>query len=98
MLVSGGFAQSNLARQVAAAGASLGIPVVLIIAAEEDEAPQGNLLLDYLLGAEVRRVRVEVMSQLPDGMRTAAEELRGAGRRPDVVTGYEPLGMAGYVN
>lgn len=47
-------AQSNFCRATAAAGARLGIRVGLLLRGSADDALQGNLLLDRLLGAELR--------------------------------------------
>ncbi len=46
--------QSNFCRATAAAGAKLGIRVGLLLRGTGDEVLQGNLLLNRLLGAEVR--------------------------------------------
>ena len=51
-LVTTGAAQSNHARLTAAAGARLGLSVVLVLAGREEE-PVGNLLLDGLFGATI---------------------------------------------
>lgn len=96
-LVSEGAAQSNHARITAAAAAIAGLRCVLVLDARHGSDIAGNLLLDYLLGAEVRVV--------PDKpARTAAvtrvaEELRAAGERPYVIPtgGSVPLGAAAYV-
>jgi len=95
-LVTAGAAQSNHARQTAAATAKFGLACVLVLRGEEPPQVQGNLLLDRILGAEVVWVGdiplVEAMSQ-------AAEELRVAGHRPYVVPygGSNPIGASGYV-
>ncbi len=49
-------AQSNFCRATAAAGAKLGIKVGLLLRGTGQEELQGNLLLDTLLGAELRFV------------------------------------------
>jgi L-cysteate sulfo-lyase len=53
VVVTTGAPQSNHARLTAAAGARLGIGVVLVLAGEEPRVHRGNLLLDQLFGAEV---------------------------------------------
>ena len=55
-LITAGAAQSNHARQTAAAAAKFGLERVLVLRGEEPPQMQGNLLLDRLLGAEVRPV------------------------------------------
>ncbi|MFI8568584.1 pyridoxal-phosphate dependent enzyme [Rhodococcus sp. NPDC078407] len=52
-LVTSGAAQSNHARLTAAAGARLGLDVVLVLAGEPDPADSGNIVLDGLLGARI---------------------------------------------
>jgi D-cysteine desulfhydrase len=103
-LITAGAAQSNHARQTAAAAAKSGLACVLVLRSPEPvegegrEPPQaqGNLLLDRLLGAEVvwagDRPLAEAMAQV-------AEELRAVDRRPYVVPygGSNPIGASGYV-
>src|SRR5438094_835236 len=55
-IIKGAAVQSNDCRQTAAAGAKLGLKVYLVLKERHDRAdgqPQGNFLLDKLLGAEV---------------------------------------------
>lgn len=95
-LVTAGAAQSNHARQTAAAAAKFGLDRVLVLRGEEPPQVQGNLLLDRLLGAEVRWAG---STPLPEAMAQVAQELRAAGRRPYVVPygGSNPIGASGYV-
>jgi L-cysteate sulfo-lyase len=95
-LITGGAAQSNHARQTAAAAAKFGFACRLVLRGEAPVRVQGNLLLDRLLGAEVNwageRPLAGVMAQV-------AEDLRATGRRPYVVPygGSNPIGASGYV-
>jgi D-cysteine desulfhydrase family pyridoxal phosphate-dependent enzyme len=95
-LVTGGAAQSNHARQTAAAAAKFGLASSLVLRGEEPSEMQGNLLLDRLLGAEViwagERPLAEAMAQV-------AEELRASGRCPYIIPygGSNPSGATGYV-
>jgi D-cysteine desulfhydrase family pyridoxal phosphate-dependent enzyme len=95
-LVTGGAAQSNHARQTAAAAAKFGFACTLVLRGEGPSRVQGNLLLDRLLGAEVvwagERLLAEAMAQV-------AEDLRSVGRRPYVVPygGSNSVGASGYV-
>ena len=76
---------SNSARQTAAAANRLGLKYVLVLVGERPpDPPQGNLLLDRLLGAEIH-FAPDVPAQ-QETMRRLAEELRAAGRRPYVMT------------
>src|SRR5262249_55771037 len=55
-IINGAAVQSNDCRQTAAAGAKLGLRVYLVLKERRDHpaaTPQGNFLLDNLLGAEV---------------------------------------------
>jgi 1-aminocyclopropane-1-carboxylate deaminase/D-cysteine desulfhydrase-like pyridoxal-dependent ACC family enzyme len=56
VLVTGANIQSNWSRQAAAAAARLGIPIILILRNTDMQEIQGNVLLDYWLGADVRFV------------------------------------------
>lgn len=95
-LITGGAAQSNHARQTAAAAAKFGLVCTLVLRGEAPAQVQGNLLLDRLLQAEVtwagERPLAEAMAQVAEG-------LRAAGRRPYVVPygGSNPIGASGYV-
>src|SRR5678809_379729 len=55
-LITCGGLQSNHARATAAAGAALGLPVVLVLNGHSPQAPTGNTRLDFLFGADVRYV------------------------------------------
>ena len=95
-LITGGAAQSNHARQTAAAAAKFGLERVLVLRGNEPSQTRGNLLLDRLLGAEVVWAGEK---PLPKVMGQVAEELRAAGRQPYVVPygGSNPIGASGYV-
>jgi 1-aminocyclopropane-1-carboxylate deaminase/D-cysteine desulfhydrase-like pyridoxal-dependent ACC family enzyme len=95
-LITGGAAQSNHCRQTAAAAAACGLACHLVLGGEAPSVPEGNLLLDQLLGAvthwtgEFRRGE-----RIPE----IAESLRSAGRKPYVVPygGSNTTGAAGFV-
>lgn len=66
--------QSNSARQTVAACNKLGLDTILVLEGEKPNAVQGNLLMDYLLGAEVHFARTrdeqrEMLDALADGVR-----------------------------
>jgi L-cysteate sulfo-lyase len=94
-LITCGAAQSNHARQTAAAAAKFGLAGTLVLRGEEPPQTRGNLLLDRLLGAEIVWAGEQ---PLLEKMAQAAEELQAAGRRPYVVTygGSDPTGASGY--
>ncbi len=95
-LVTCGAAQSNHARQTAAAAARFGLACTLVLRGRPPAQAQGNLLLDGLLGAEI--VWAED-APLMEHLEEVAESLRAQGRRPYVVPygGSNPVGACGYV-
>lgn len=95
-LITCGAAQSNHARQTAAAAAKFGLERVLVLRGEEPSQIQGNLLLDRLLGAEMVWARDQDLSER---MAQMAEASQAAGRRPYVVPygGSNAIGASGYV-
>jgi len=96
MLITCGAAQSNHARQTAAAAARFGLACVLVLRGEEPPQAQGNLLLDRLLGAEIVWAGERPLAQ---ALARVARELEAQGRRPYVVPygGSNPVGASGYV-
>ncbi len=94
-LVTVGAAQSNHCRQTAAAAARLGMKSVLVLRGEPCDQRTGNLLLDHLLGAELRwsgsQEREAVMDEV---CRELA--LRGGRPYPIPLGGSTPLGAAAF--
>ncbi len=82
VLVFGVEVSSNSARQTAAAANMLGLPVVLVLRGRPDTPVDGNLLVDYLLGADVRIVDLPTDADLDAEVARVAESLRAQGRRP----------------
>jgi D-cysteine desulfhydrase family pyridoxal phosphate-dependent enzyme len=97
MLVTEGAVQSNHARMTAAAAAIAGLRSVLVLDARRGSEVAGNLLLDHLLGADVRVVPDKVARTAL--MESIGEELRAVGEQPYVIPtgGSVPIGAAGYV-
>ncbi len=97
VLTTGG-PQSNHARQTAAACARLGLRCVLVLRGDPTVARQGNLLLDDLLGAEVRILNI-AREERAAAMASIADELRLQGHRPYVIPlgASTGLGALGYV-
>lgn len=95
-LVTAGAAQSNHCRQTAAAAARAGLRCELILNGKRTVLPEGNVLLDELLGATchwIERPQRDVkLKELP-------EQLRAAGRKPYVIPvgGSNGVGATGYV-
>ncbi|HIT74083.1 MAG TPA: D-cysteine desulfhydrase family protein, partial [Candidatus Avipropionibacterium avicola] len=83
-LVQGAAAQSNHSRQLAAAGARLGIETHLLPKVDDPEAPiQGNHLLDHLLGAVIHPIRST--DSTIAAKESLARRLREQGRHPYVM-------------
>ena len=83
MIVWGALVQSNNCRQTAAACAKLGLECRLFLSrAHQKTDPQGNLLLDYLVGARVEFTDAKVGPELYALLAAKSEEFRSAGRKP----------------
>lgn len=81
-LVFGVEVTSNSARQTTAAANKLGLRTVLFLRGDPPAGgPQGNLLLDLLLGAEVHFFHGDD-AEMARAMAARADELRREGRRP----------------
>jgi D-cysteine desulfhydrase family pyridoxal phosphate-dependent enzyme len=95
-------AQSNHCRQTAAAAARLGLACHLLLrGGQKDGRPaQGNLLLDDLLGAEVRLLYGGALERWPETVAAYMEQLRGRGHVPYQVMNTlesDRLGAVAYV-
>jgi L-cysteate sulfo-lyase len=88
-LVTGGGPQSNHSRQTAAAAAKVGLRCVLCLSGDPLPPPawQGNLLLDGLLGAEIRWTGQQEPAQT---MADTAATLKAEGANPYVI----PIGAS----
>jgi L-cysteate sulfo-lyase len=95
-LVTAGAAQSNRCRQTAAAAARAGLRCELLLNGPKPELPNGNVLLDELLGARIHWTqpseRVAKLRELPD-------QLRNEGQKPYVIPvgGSNGVGATGYI-
>jgi D-cysteine desulfhydrase len=101
-LVTCGGVQSNHCRATAFAAAKRGLASVVLLRVADPTrapAPEANLLLDRLAGAEVRLVSHDEYRRRAAVMEQVAEELRAAGRRPYLIPegGSNALGSLGYV-
>jgi D-cysteine desulfhydrase family pyridoxal phosphate-dependent enzyme len=95
-LITEGAVQSNHARLTAAAAAKAGIGCTLVLDRRRGSTVEGNLLLDYLMGA-----RIELVDRSEDRkprMEQLADELRQEGRTPYLIPtgGSVPVGALGY--
>ena len=85
VIVWGASVQSNNCRQTAAGCARLGLECRLYLSQiGQRTEPQGNLLLDYLVGAKVEFTDAVLGPELEAFLAERADELRRHGRRPYV--------------
>ncbi|MEU0279207.1 D-cysteine desulfhydrase family protein [Streptomyces sp. NPDC088147] len=100
-LVTTGAQQSNHARLTAAAGARLGLDVVLVLPGTSESAADasGNLVLDSLFGARVFWAGDGGPGTMADVAEEVCRRLSRDGARPYVIPfgGSSPLGARGYV-
>ena len=98
-LVTSGGAQSNHARLTAAAGARLGLDVVLVLSGRPGDVATGNIALDGLFGARIVWAGEVNDAALENAVTDVAAQLRARGRRPEVIPfgGSNVLGAQGYV-
>ena len=83
VLVWGALVQSNNCRQTAASCAKLGLECRLYLSrAHFQTEPQGNLLIDYLVGARVEFTDAAIGPELNAHIAARAEGLRREGRKP----------------
>ena len=106
-LLTSGAPQSNHARLTAAAGARLGLKVVVVMPGAPPASPSGNLTLNGLFGASIAWA-TDFADQCPpgpdeDGALAAVTELvaarlRDEGRRPALIPfgGSNAIGAHGY--
>ncbi len=101
VVMTDGGPQSNHARLTVAAARKVGIErCILFLGGPSFERFDGNLLLDVVLGAEIRFMPDATVPDMEEAMRVEAEKLRGEGRTPYVIPigGSSPVGALGYVS
>lgn len=74
---------SNSQRQLAAAGAQLGLDVFLVLSGNEPPRPSGNVLISRLLGAQVHFVASEF--EQPGAAEQIRDRLASEGRHPAIL-------------
>ncbi len=99
-LVTVGAAQSNHCRMTAAAGATLGVDVHLVLSGDKPSDAQGNLLLSRLFGAHLHFTGADESDwhALETARRSLTDELEAAGLAPYSIPigGSTPVGAVGY--
>jgi D-cysteine desulfhydrase len=99
-VITTGGVQSNHARATAIAAVRLGLAPYLLLRGDPGSEVQANLLLDRLVGAQVRFIdREQYATKRNELMQAWAEELGRAGRRAYVIPegGSDEVGAWGYV-
>lgn len=99
VIITTGDLHSNHTRLTAAAARKLGLRAILAIKGKRPESINGNLLLDYLFGADVRFFDAD-RKELPAIMEDIRRERENKGERCYVVPrgGASAHGVLGYVN
>ena len=99
VVITSGDLHSNHTRLTAAAARKLGMKAILAMKGKKPESLGGNLLLDFLLGAEVRFFDVD-RNQIPSIMEEIRREQEARGERCYVIPrgGASAHGVLGYVN
>jgi D-cysteine desulfhydrase len=98
-LITCGTLQSNCCRAVAAVAARMGLQAVVAVKGQRPDVYDGNLLLDKLLGAEVRYLSDAEFERVDETLEALAAEVRARGRRPYVIpeSGSNEVGALGYL-
>jgi D-cysteine desulfhydrase family pyridoxal phosphate-dependent enzyme len=84
IMISVGAIQSNCACMVASASRRLGMKPVLVLVGKEPEVPDGNLLLDKLLSADIHFID-DYGPHVDDYMNKLADDYRAKGHSPYVI-------------
>ncbi len=99
-LITCGGIQSNHCRATAAAAVKQGMDCILVLAADEKVPPNGNLLMDYLFGADVRFVSSEEYANRDAIMQNICEELSAQRKKGYIIPmgASNGIGTFGYYN
>lgn len=98
-VITCGGIQSNHCRATAVAARQLGLDPVLLLRGSPTDAPDGNLLLDHVLGAALHWTDPAGYARRDQDMAAIADQLRAQGRVPYVIPegGSNHLGALGFV-
>jgi D-cysteine desulfhydrase family pyridoxal phosphate-dependent enzyme len=96
LLITAGATQSNHCRQTAAAAARLALDCILVLVGEPPETQSANLLLDNLVGAQIRWTSKKHRDEMLDSV---YRETKASGRRPYLIPygGSNAIGASSYV-
>ena len=98
-LITCGGVQSNHCRATAAAAVKLGMKCCLVLRGEAESEAEGNLLMDRLLGAEIRFITAEEYSeQRSEIMEGIKQEMGIKGFKPYIIPegASNGIGSFGY--
>jgi D-cysteine desulfhydrase len=98
-LITVGTLQSNCCRAVSAVAARLGLRAVVAVKGPRPAEYDGNLLLNRMLGADVRYLSEEEFRHYPATLEAIAQEVRRGGGTPYVIpeSGSNEVGALGYL-
>lgn len=100
VLITCGGIQSNHARATAVIATQLGIKSYLVLRGQQTTAIEGNLFLDYLMGADIKFITAEdYQNRVDEIMEEVAEDLRQKGYKPYIIPegASNELGAVGYI-
>jgi len=96
-LITCGGLQSNHCRATAAAAVKLGMKCCLVLRGEQDSEAVGNLLIDRLLGADIRFITAdEYSNQRAEIMEGIKNELEQKGFSPYIIPEGASNGIGGF--
>ncbi|WP_199906947.1 D-cysteine desulfhydrase family protein [Aeromicrobium chenweiae] len=98
VVITSGAPQSNHARLTAAAGARLGLPVVLVLEGVDPDTESGNLLLDRMLGAHLVWAGEVDGEGLEAAVQAEADAAASTGRKAGIIPfgGSNAVGAGAY--
>ncbi len=99
-LVAVGAVQSNFCRMAAAAATRADMDCFLVLGGKPPSQPSGNVILDEILGAQLKFCNSDDWDDWEDAADRLAEELRDQGRQVYVmpIGGSTSVGALGYVS
>ena len=99
-LITCGGVQSNHCRATAVLGARLGLKVHLILRGEQPSKPDGNLLMDYLAGAEISYLsQQEWPAHIELAKKLQIDYLAAGNKALFIPTGAsDEIGLWGYIH
>lgn len=96
-LITCGGIQSNHCRATAAAAVKMGMKSCLVLRGTQDAAPEGNLLIDRLLGAEIRFITPDQYSNhRAEIMEDIKSEMEQKGYKPYIIPEGASNGIGGF--